>query len=189
MPARHQVTNDRAASRDWRIARPATFLRSRPAFVVDRVSPLAGGVAACVRQGQSRAPRHRSPRLPLLRGCISEGTDASREARAQMQQLGRDCCSVGSAGGFRGPRGVADWSGVGSRRRMESGRGQAHPGPSHTTRHAGPHRAVRSAFPETAVGVGEPFQASGLVPVGVRQRALEWPGSGDAPVSLLRRRP
>ena len=28
----------------------------------------------------------------------------------------------------------------------ESGRGQARPGPSHTTRHAGPHRAVRSAF-------------------------------------------
>jgi len=72
---------------------------------------------------------------------------------------------------------------------IQSGRGQARPGPSHTTRHAGPHRAVRSAFPETAVGVGEPFQASGLVPVGVRQGPLEWPGSGDAPVPLLRRRP
>ena len=71
----------------------------------------------------------------------------------------------------------------------QSGRGQARPGPSHTTRHAGPHRAVRSAFPETAVGVGEPFQAHGLVPVGVRQRALEWPGPGDAPVALLRCRP
>ena len=50
----------------------------------------------------------------------------------------------------------------------ESGRGQACPGPSHTTRHAGPHRAVRSAFPDTAVGFGESFQAHGLVPVGVR---------------------
>ena len=54
-----------------------------------------------------------------------------------------------------------------------SGRRQAHPGPPHTTRHAGPHRAVRSAFPETAVGVGESFQAHGLVPVGVGQGALE----------------
>ena len=72
---------------------------------------------------------------------------------------------------------------------LESGRGQACPGPSHTTRHAGPHRAVRSAFPETAVGVGESFQAHGLVPVGVGQRALEWPGPGDAPVALLRCRP
>jgi hypothetical protein len=83
----------------------------------------------------------------------------------------------------------ADWSGVASPRRIESGRGQACPGPSHTTRHAGPHRAVRSAFPETAVGIEEPFQTGGLVPVGVRQRALEWPGPGNAPISLLRRRP
>ena len=73
--------------------------------------------------------------------------------------------------------------------RTESGRGQARPGPSHTTRHAGPHRAVRSAFPETAVGFGEPFQAHGLVPVGVRQCSLEWPGPSDAPVPLLRGRP
>jgi hypothetical protein len=98
---------------------------------------------------------------------------------------GRHRSVVGSAGGVRGLHGVADWSGVASRRRIESGRGQACPGPSHTTRHAGPHRAVRSAFPEAAVGIGEPFQASGLVPVGVRQGALEWPGSSDAPVALL----
>ena len=78
---------------------------------------------------------------------------------------------------------------VASRRRIESGRGQARPGPSHTTRHAGPHRAVRSAFPETTVGLGEPFQAHGLVPVGVGQRPLEWPGPCDTPVPLLRRRP
>jgi len=71
----------------------------------------------------------------------------------------------------------------------ESGRGQARPGPSHTTRHAGPHRAVRSAFPEVAVGSEESFQAGGLVPVGVRQGALEWPGPSHAPVALLRRRP
>ena len=31
----------------------------------------------------------------------------------------RECPVVGSAGGVQGPRGVADWSGVASRRRFE----------------------------------------------------------------------
>jgi hypothetical protein len=71
----------------------------------------------------------------------------------------------------------------------ESGWGQARPGPSHTTRRVGRHRAVRSAFPGMAVGVEESFQAGGLVPAGVGQGGLEWPGTGDAPVALLRGRP
>jgi hypothetical protein len=76
---------------------------------------------------------------------------------------------VGSArGAWTARRVLARLVLVASRRRIESGRRRAHPGASHTTRHAGPHRAVRSAFPEAAVGVGESFQAHGLVPVGVR---------------------
>ena len=116
------------------------------------------------------------------------GMERTSASATKRNSAGTRCCRVGGRRLDRAARaGPTDL--VSSRRRIESGRGQACPGPSHTTRHAGPHRAVRSAFPETAVGVGEPFQASGLVPVGVRQGALEWPGSGDAPVALLRCRP
>jgi Transposase len=83
------------------------------------------------------------------------------------------------------PEHLHAWIAWAVRSRLKSGRGQACPGPSHTTRHAGPHRAVRSTFPDTTVGNGEPFQADCLVPVGVRQGGLEWPGPGDAPVTLL----
>ena len=51
---------------------------------VPRSSPGRACVAGCVREGQARAPRHRSPRLPLLRGCGSLGlailvTDCRRD--------------------------------------------------------------------------------------------------------------
>ena len=118
-------------------------------------------------------------------------TQSSALTRREIYRRSRrETSCVGSAGGLPAARRVlARLAGVASRRRIESGRGQARPGPSHTTRHAGPHRAVRSAFPETTVGLGEPFQAHGLVPVGVGQRPLEWPGPCDTPVPLLRRRP
>jgi len=44
------------------------------------------------------------------------------------------------------------------------------------------------SIPGSGVGVGEPFQAHGLVPVGVRQRPLECQTQRHAS-TLLRRRP
>jgi hypothetical protein len=73
--------------------------------------------------------------------------------------------AVGSAGGAWAARpGRLAWFPPAAD--IESGRGQARPGPSHTTPACGSAPAVRSAFPDTAVGFGESFQAHGLVPVG-----------------------
>jgi hypothetical protein len=120
-----------------------------------------------------RARDQPSGGLPLAEASRRVGSAFGAKTRAGAAAAGgrvggRRLCRMGLPTGLFPP--AAD---------IESGRGQACPGPSHTTRHAGPHRAVRSASPDTAVGVGEPFQASRLVPVGVWQRALEWPGSGD----------
>ena len=117
--------------------------------------------------------------------------DSELETSATTRIAAELACVRVAAGGACAPLVVSDRPGriAAPGPSSESGRGQARPGPSHTTRHAGPHRAVRSAFPETTVRVEESFQTGGLVPVGVGQGPLEWPGPSDAPVAFLRRRP
>jgi len=161
---------------------PSCRTRRSPCSPPARRRPLAGGA-------------------PLARACSRARPTSHRRSvgrRSGSARCASPCGPVRASIPARSLRGgISPRYDVGEvplgvlfrRRPPESGRGQARPGPSHTTRHAGPHRAVRSAFPETTVGLGEPFQAHGLVPVGVGQRPLEWPGPCDTPVPLLRRRP
>ena len=69
------------------------------------MNPVASGPQNAAFIAKERYTRRKRP-TPFRR---------SKQSRTNVAELRR----VGSAGGVRGPRGVADWSGVASRRRIE----------------------------------------------------------------------